>query len=78
MNKTVYVLDSKKGLRKLPNKSSNGLLSDRVRRIVMHRPIDGLVDESDGSGDKIREFTEALDPNGDVKWGKKAHKGYSI
>ncbi|KAF4741665.1 hypothetical protein FOZ63_006669 [Perkinsus olseni] len=78
MNKTVYVLDSKKGLRKLPNKSSNGLLSDRIRRIVMHRPIDGLVDESDGSGDKIREFTEALDPNGDVKWGKKAHKGYSI
>lgn len=41
----------------------------------MHKPIDGLVDETDGSGDKIREFTEALDPNGDVKWGKKAHKG---
>ncbi|EER17707.1 hypothetical protein Pmar_PMAR023633 [Perkinsus marinus ATCC 50983] len=78
MNKTVYVLDSKKGLRKLPNKSSNGLLSDRIHRIVMHKPIDGLVDETDGSGDKIREFTEALDPNGDVKWGKKAHKGYSI
>ncbi|KAF4655059.1 hypothetical protein FOL47_009617 [Perkinsus chesapeaki] len=78
MHKTVYVLDTKNGLRKLPNKSSNGLLSDRIRRIVMHRPIDGVVDESDGSGDKIREFTEVLDPSGEVKWGMKAHKGYSI